>query len=141
MEMLAEFAMIVQKGENVLSQDIGKGYRHMCLHPSMRDWIMVTYGQRYYRCVTLPFGWGAFMVHKVYDSVCARGATLRTSRARVSGRFPSGASLVRYNGRVAGLSGRSKADRRANGPNGSTAIHGEGRVDWGHMRRKSRGHD
>lgn len=58
MEMIAEFAMNVQRGDYFISMDIEKGYRHLRLHPDMRDWFIFRYGPRYYRCVALPFGWG-----------------------------------------------------------------------------------
>ena len=59
MEMWAEFEMNVQHGDHFLSLDIAKGYRHMRLHPAMREWFIFKYDGRYSRCVALPFGWGS----------------------------------------------------------------------------------
>ena len=58
METLTEFAMSVQPKDRMISMDIEKGYRHLRLHPSMRDWFIFRYDGRYYQCVALPFGWG-----------------------------------------------------------------------------------
>lgn len=58
METLGEFAMSVQPGDHMLSMDIQKGFRHLRLHPAMRDWFIFRYAGRYFHCVALPFGWG-----------------------------------------------------------------------------------
>ena len=58
MEMLAEFAMKVRHGHHFLSLDIAMGYRHMRLHPAMRDWFIFKYDGRDYRCMALPYEWG-----------------------------------------------------------------------------------
>ena len=50
--------MEMQKGDQFISMDIHKGYRHFRLHPSMRDWFVFRYAGKYYQCVALPFGWG-----------------------------------------------------------------------------------
>ena len=59
MESLAEFASDIQKGDHFLSMDVQKGYRHLRLHPDMRDWFIFRWEGRYYHCVALQFGWGA----------------------------------------------------------------------------------
>lgn len=56
METLAEFAMSVQPEDHMLSFDIEKGFRHLRLHPAMRDWFIFRYNGKYYQCVALPFG-------------------------------------------------------------------------------------
>lgn len=58
METLSEFAMSVQPEDHMISFDIEKGFRHLRLHPAMRDWFIFRYDGRYYQCVALPFGWG-----------------------------------------------------------------------------------
>lgn len=35
--------------------DIKTGYRHIRLHPKMRDWFIFCYTGRYFRCIELPF--------------------------------------------------------------------------------------
>ena len=40
MESLAKCASDIQKGDNFLSMDVEKGYRHLRLHPDMRDWFI-----------------------------------------------------------------------------------------------------
>lgn len=40
--------------------DVVQGYRQFRLHTLMRDWFIFKYEERYYQCVTLPFGWGRF---------------------------------------------------------------------------------
>lgn len=56
METLPEFAMSVQPEDHMISFDIEKGFRHLRLHPAMRDWLIFGYDGRYYQCVALPFG-------------------------------------------------------------------------------------
>lgn len=58
METMGEFASSVEKGDHFLSMDVEKGYRHLRLHPAMRDWFVFRYEDRYYQCIALPFGWG-----------------------------------------------------------------------------------
>ena len=58
METLSEFAMSVQPEDHMLSFDIEKRFRHLRLHPAMRDWFIFRYDGKYYQCVALPFGWG-----------------------------------------------------------------------------------
>jgi hypothetical protein len=42
----------------MMSFDIQVGYRHFRLSPQMRDWFLFRNDGRFYRCITLPFGWG-----------------------------------------------------------------------------------
>lgn len=58
MENLQEFAMSVQEKDFMLSTDAEKGYRHLRLHPYMRNWFIFRYDDRCFQCVALPFGWG-----------------------------------------------------------------------------------
>lgn len=58
LEALSEFDMNVQRSGFFITMDIEKGYRHMRLHPSMRDWFIFRYAGRYFKCVALPLGWG-----------------------------------------------------------------------------------
>ena len=57
LEGLTEFATSIQPGDRCLGMDLEKGYRHMRLHPSMRDWFIFRYRGRYFRSIALPFGW------------------------------------------------------------------------------------
>lgn len=50
--------MSVEEVDHMLSMYIEKGYRHLRLHPLMRDWLIFRYNGRYYQCVALPFEWG-----------------------------------------------------------------------------------
>lgn len=47
MESLAEFASDIQKGDHSLSMDVQKGYRHLRLHPDMREWFIFRLEGRY----------------------------------------------------------------------------------------------
>lgn len=58
MEAISSFAMDLQRGDDLLSMDIKKGYRQFRLHPSMRDWFMFRWKGRYFQFLALPFGWG-----------------------------------------------------------------------------------
>lgn len=58
METLPGFALDLQERDVIMSWDIKSGYRHMYLHPDMRDYFLFRYDGRYYRCIALPFGWG-----------------------------------------------------------------------------------
>ena len=58
LEVLSEFAMNVQRSDFFMIMDIEKGYLHMGLHPTMRDWFIFRYAGRYFKYVSLPFGWG-----------------------------------------------------------------------------------
>ncbi len=40
----------------MLSFDMESGYRHLRLHPTMRDYFFF----EHYQCLVLPFGWGPF---------------------------------------------------------------------------------
>jgi Reverse transcriptase (RNA-dependent DNA polymerase) len=44
--------------ENLLSFDIQAGYRHFRPAPQMRDWFLFRCDGRFYRFISLPFGWG-----------------------------------------------------------------------------------
>lgn len=57
-EGLTDFATSIQKGDNLISMDISKGYRYFRLAPAMRNWFIFNYGGNYYRYVALPFGLG-----------------------------------------------------------------------------------
>lgn len=57
MECVAEFAMGMEQSDEFLTMDVEKGYRHMRLHPKVRDWLLSLYACRYYQCVALLFGW------------------------------------------------------------------------------------
>lgn len=41
-----------------MSWNIQSGYRQFYLHPDVRDFFIFRYAGRFYRCITLPFGWG-----------------------------------------------------------------------------------
>lgn len=58
METLPSFALELQEGDRLMSWDVKSGYRHMYLHPDMRDFFIFRYAGCYYRCIALPFGWG-----------------------------------------------------------------------------------
>lgn len=58
METLPSFALSLRKDDTLMSWDAKGGYRHMFLHPDMRDYFIFRYSGRYFRCVALPFGWG-----------------------------------------------------------------------------------
>ncbi len=49
METLSEFAMSVQPEDHMISFDIEKGFRHLRLHPAMRDWFLFRYNGKYYQ--------------------------------------------------------------------------------------------
>jgi Reverse transcriptase (RNA-dependent DNA polymerase) len=42
----------------MVSFDIQAGYRHFRLAPQMGDWFLFRYDGRFYRGISLPFGWG-----------------------------------------------------------------------------------
>lgn len=58
METIPSFALDLQKDDTLMSWDIKSGYRHMYLHPDMRDFFVFRFDGRFYRCIALPFGWG-----------------------------------------------------------------------------------
>jgi Reverse transcriptase (RNA-dependent DNA polymerase) len=58
METLPQYAMDLEKGDHMVSFDIMSGYRHFRLVPRLRDWFFFRYNGRFFRCITLPFGWG-----------------------------------------------------------------------------------
>lgn len=58
METLPAFALDLHQGDALMSWDVKGGYRHMYLHPDVRDMFLFRYDGRYYRCIALPFGWG-----------------------------------------------------------------------------------
>ena len=58
METLEQFAQDLTKGDYLLTMDIKSGYHHFRLHPRMRNWFLFRNGDRFYRCIALPFGWG-----------------------------------------------------------------------------------
>lgn len=58
METIPSFALEMERDDFMFSFDIKAGYRHFYLHPSMRDYFMFRYENRYFRCIALPFGWG-----------------------------------------------------------------------------------
>lgn len=60
METIPSFALEMERGDCMLSFDIKYGNRHFYLHPSMRDYFIFIYGNRYFRCIALSFGWGHF---------------------------------------------------------------------------------
>ena len=57
METLPSFALELKRGDMLIFWDVKGGYRHMCLHPDMRDYFSFGYNGRYFRCIALPFGW------------------------------------------------------------------------------------
>jgi hypothetical protein len=58
METLPGFGLELRKGDHMLSFDIKSGYRHFRLAPLMRDYFLFHYAGRFFKCVSLPFGWG-----------------------------------------------------------------------------------
>jgi hypothetical protein len=57
-ETLPEYALKLERGENMVSFDIQAGYGHLRLAQQMRYWFLFRYDGRFYRCIALPFGWG-----------------------------------------------------------------------------------
>ena len=58
LETLPSFVLELQQNDTLLSLEIKSGYPHFYLHPDMRDYFILRYEGRYYRCIALPFGWG-----------------------------------------------------------------------------------
>lgn len=58
MEKMTSFAVEMEAQDTLMSWDIKSGYRHLRLHPYMRDFFLFRYDGRYYRFTALPFGWG-----------------------------------------------------------------------------------
>ncbi len=56
MERAAEFCGHVRRGDHMLSFDVESGYRHLRLHPSMRDYFCFEYNGKYYQCLAPPVG-------------------------------------------------------------------------------------
>lgn len=57
METLPSFALELQRGDNLLSWDAKEEYRHMYLHPEIREFFLFRYAGRYFKCIALPFAW------------------------------------------------------------------------------------
>ena len=57
METLESFAVELDQDDQMFSFDIAKGYHHFRLHPDIRDWFVYKIDGRYFRCISLPFGW------------------------------------------------------------------------------------
>ena len=57
METFPSFALELKRGDIVMPWDVKGGYRHMFLHPDMRDYFIFRYNGRYFRCIAPPFGW------------------------------------------------------------------------------------
>ena len=56
MDKLSEISMSVQLEDQILSFDIERGFRHLRLHPAMRDWFIFRYHDKYYQFVAFSFG-------------------------------------------------------------------------------------
>ena len=55
-ETIKGVTLDLQKNDYLMSWDIQSDYRHFYLYLSMRDMFMFRYGEKYYRCLALPFG-------------------------------------------------------------------------------------
>jgi hypothetical protein len=57
-ERLTEYALELERGENMVSFDIQAGYGHLRLAQQMRYWFLFRHDGRFYRCIALQFEWG-----------------------------------------------------------------------------------
>lgn len=53
MKGLPELAMYFERGDHFFWMEVGKGYLHVRLHPSMRDWFNSRNQGCFYHCVAL----------------------------------------------------------------------------------------
>lgn len=74
---------------NVL--DLKSGYRHLQLHPDMRDYFVFRYDGLFYRCVALPSGWpiGALLYQVDAARRGVHPGQMELAYLAVSGRLPT----------------------------------------------------
>lgn len=57
METLKGFDQELKQADLIFSFYIAKDYHHFRLHPKTRNWFLFKVDKRYFRYITLPFGW------------------------------------------------------------------------------------
>ena len=109
---------------------IEKGYRHLRLAPGIRDWFLLKYHGRYFRCLALPFGWGR---SPIWTRLMAPFITeLRRLGYRVLGYlddFLIAPLTSRTRGITPGLRERYSRNRKADATSGAFEACFKGRVD------------
>lgn len=78
MESLAEFTTVTKPGDHLFSMDVSQGYRHMRLHPQMRDWFMFRLKTNGKTSVSLLALDGAYICFGLLRSLCPSCASFMT---------------------------------------------------------------
>lgn len=75
------FSLDLQRGDRLMSFNVKGGYRHMFLHPSVRDLFLFRYADRCFQCIALPFGWmwSALCFSKMMSPSCVTSGKIFAS--------------------------------------------------------------